>query len=263
LFDFVPNARSMHGATERAVAERIVSRVGGSEMNNAPSRIGLLAFVLCLSGSAVSPTATQQNSQTAPSTTAPITTRKTSTPYTGDLSRFEYEGRDEKLQVQRVMDLLKIHSGSAVADIGAGSGWFTVRAAKRVGAAGVVYAVDINPESIKYIDDRARREHLGNVHTILGKEDDAPLPAASVDSVLLLKTYHEVAQPVRLLQNLRRALRPGALVGVIDRNGRGDDHGVGRDVVVKEAGEAGYELIGEYDFVKADKEDYFLIFRAR
>jgi ubiquinone/menaquinone biosynthesis C-methylase UbiE len=161
------------------------------------------------------------------------------------------------------MDLLKIHPGSAVADIGAGSGWFTVRAAKRVGAAGVVYAVDINPESIKYIDDRARREHLGNVRTILGKEDDAPLPAASVDSVLLLKTYHEVAQPVRLLQNLRRALRPGALVGVIDRNGRGDDHGVGRDVVVKEAGEAGYELIGEYDFVKADKEDYFLIFRAR
>jgi SAM-dependent methyltransferase len=243
-------------------------------MNNAQSRIRklklapaalalMLALFLCLSGSAVSPSATQQNSQSTPSTTAPSTTRKTSTPYTGDLSRFEYEGRDEKLQVQRVMDLLQIHPGSAVADIGAGSGWFTVRAAKRVAATGVVYAVDINPESIKYINDRARREKLGNVRTILGKEDDAPLPTASVDSVLLLKTYHEVAQPVRLLQNLRRALRPGALVGVIDRNGRGDDHGVGRDVVVKEASEAGYEIAGEYDFVKADKEDYFLIFRAR
>jgi SAM-dependent methyltransferase len=245
-------------------------------MNKAPSRSGklrfasaalalLLAFVMYGTGSAgtrprlaISRAATQQASQSTPSPP-----RKTSTPYTGDLSRFEYEGRDEKLQVQRVMDLLRIHAGSGVADIGAGSGWFTVRASKRVEATGVVYAVDINPESIKHIDERARREGLGNVRTILGKEDDALLPPASVDSVLLLKTYHEIAQPVRLLQNLRRALRPGALVGVIDRNGRGDDHGVGRDVVVKEAGEAGYELTGEYDFVKADKEDYFLIFRPR
>jgi SAM-dependent methyltransferase len=234
----------------------------------APAALSLLlAIVLCGSGSAItsagpalalSRSAPQHNSQAAPSTS-----RKTSKPYTGDLSTFEYEGRDEKLQVQRVMDLLQIHAGSAVADIGAGSGWFTVRASKRVAATGVVYAVDITPESIKYIEDRARREGLGNVRTILGKEDDAPLPPASVDSVLMLKTYHEVAQPVRLLQNLRRALRPGALVGVIDRNGRGDDHGVGRDVVIKEASEAGYEVTGEYDFVKADKEDYFLIFRVR
>lgn len=250
-------------------------------MNKAPSRFGrmklasaalalLLAFVLCGSGSTsarpgivASQSATQQTSQTAPSQTAPSPSRKTSKPFTGDLSTFEYEGRDEKLQVQRVMDLLRIHAGSAVADVGAGSGWFTVRASKRVGATGLVYAVDINPESIKYIEERARREGLANVRTILGKEDDALLPPASVDSVLLLKTYHEVAQPVRLLQNLRRALHPGALVGVIDRNGRGDDHGVGRDVVIKEAGEAGYELTGEYDFVKADREDYFLIFRTR
>jgi SAM-dependent methyltransferase len=245
-------------------------------VNKTPSRIGkvqlapaalalLFAFVMCGSGrtnarpaSAVSRAATQHTSQ-SPSSQH----RKTSKPYTGDLSTFDYEGRDEKLQVQRVMDLLRIHAGSAVADIGAGSGWFTVRAAKRVAAAGVVYAVDINPESIKYIEERASREGLGNVRTILGKEDDALLPAASVDSVLMLKTYHEVAHPVRLLENLRRALRPGALVGVIDRNGRGDDHGVGRDVVIKEAGEAGYELTGEYDFVKADKEDYFLIFHPR
>jgi SAM-dependent methyltransferase len=253
----------------------------GTELNKAPSRSRrldlapaalalLLAFVIFGKGStsarpalAFSRSATQQNSQAAPSTTAPSTTRKTSKPFTGDLSTFEYEGRDEKLQVQRVMDLLRIHAGSAVADIGAGSGWFTVRASKRVEATGIVYAVDINPESIKYIEERAHREDLRNVRTILGKEDDALLPPASVDSVLLLKTYHEVAQPVRLLENLRRALRPGALVGVIDRNGHGDDHGVGRDVVVKEAGEAGYELTGEYDFVKADREDYFLIFRAR
>ena len=83
-----------------------------------------------------------------------------------------------------------------------------------------------------------------------------------MDSVLLLKTYHEVAQPVTLLKNLRPALRPGAKVGVIDRNGNGEDHGIGSDVVVREAKEAGYRLVKQYDFVKADKVDYFLVFTA-
>src|ERR1700674_4936487 len=89
--------------------------------------------------------------------------RKTSTPYTGDLSIFDSPGRDERLQINRVMDILGITPGKAVADVGAGSGWFTVRAARRVGAGGVVYAVDINPDSIRYIDARAEKEQLRNV----------------------------------------------------------------------------------------------------
>jgi hypothetical protein len=100
------------------------------------------------------------------------------------------------------------------------------------------------------------------VKTILSKADDPLLPAGSVDAVLMLKTYHEVAQPVVLLRNLRGALRPGAKVGVIDRNGNGEDHGVGRDVVIREAKEAGFELLKQYDFVKGDKMDYFLVFAA-
>jgi ubiquinone/menaquinone biosynthesis C-methylase UbiE len=189
--------------------------------------------------------------------------RKTSEPYAGDLSIFDSPGREDRLQINRVMGILGIVSGKAVADIGAGSGWFTVRAAKRVGASGLVYAVDINPEAIRYVSDRARKEQLQNVKTILGKEDSPLLPANSVDAVLLLKTYHEVAQPVALLQNLRAALRPGAKVGVIDRNGNGEDHGVGRDVVIREAKEAGYKLVEQYDFVKGDKMDYFLVFSLK
>lgn len=186
-------------------------------------------------------------------------TRKTSTPYTGDLSIFDSPGREDRLQIDRVMDILGIAPGKNVADIGAGSGWFTVRAAKRVGEAGMVYAVDINPESIRYIDDRLRKESLHNAQTILGREDDPLLPAKQIDAVLLLKTYHEVARPVSLLRNLRGALRPGAKVGIIDRNGNGENHGVDRRVVLKEAGEAGYALVARYDFVK-DGMDYFLVF---
>jgi len=158
------------------------------------------------------------------------------------------------------MDILAVAPGKNVADIGAGSGWFTVRAAKRVTSSGTVYAVDINPEAIEYIDKRIQKDQLRNVKTILSKPDDPGLPANSIDSVLLLKTYHEVANPVALLRNRRASLRPGARVGIIDRNGNGSDHGVQKDVVIREAGQAGYRLIEEHDdLVKADNVDYFLV----
>jgi len=194
---------------------------------------------------------------------APSPQRKTSTPYTGDLSIFDAPGRDERLQINRVMDMLGIEPGKSVADIGAGSGWFTVRAARRVTASGTVYAVDINPEAIQYIDGRAKKEQRQNIRTILSKPDDPQIPADSIDAVLLLKTYHEVAHPVVLLRNLRSSLKPGAKIGIIDRNGNGANHGVSKDVVVREAAEAGYELRDTEDFVKADGMDYFLIFTAK
>lgn len=191
------------------------------------------------------------------------TQRPTSTPYSGDLSIFETKGRDQRLQIQRVMDLLGMKSGSTVADIGAGSGWFTVRAAARVASSGVVYAEDINPDAIKYIDDRVAKEKLGNVRTILGTPDDPKLPPASANAVLMLKVYHEIAHPLVLLMNLKAALKPGAKVGIIDRNGNGSDHGLNSDVVQKEMSEAGFKLVGSYDFTKADGQDYFLIFELK
>jgi ubiquinone/menaquinone biosynthesis C-methylase UbiE len=164
------------------------------------------------------------------------------------------------LQINRVMDTLGIVPGKSVADIGAGSGFFTVLAARRVGDNGTVYAVDINPEAIQYIDARVKKDDLHNVKTILGKPDDPLLPAP-VDAVLLLKTYHEVAQPVVLFRNLRPSLAKDARVGVIDRNGDGTNHGVGRDVVIREMKEAGYRLVRQEDY-KKDGMDYFLVFAA-
>jgi predicted methyltransferase len=200
----------------------------------------------------------------APAQTSAAPQRKTSTPYTGDLSIFETPGRDQRLHVNQVMDALAISPGKTVADIGAGSGWFTVRAAQRVTATGTVYAVDINPEAINYIDQRAKKEQLHNVKTILSQPNNPELPPASIDSVLLLKTYHEIANPIALLRNLRGSLRAGARVGIIDRNGNGEDHGVQKDVVIREAGQAGYRLLEEHDdLVKADQVDYFLVFVAK
>ena len=228
--------------------------------SNAIMKIQLRKFVLTsLAGFLLVPSlgGSFLRGQAVPATSS---ARKTSTPYTGDLSIFEYQGRDQKLQIQRVMDILGIKTGVTVADVGAGSGWFTVRAARRVGPTGMVYASDINPQSSTYIKQRAAREGLTNIQAIAGAEDDPMLPPHAIDCVLLLKTYHEVAHPLRLLEKVRAALKPGARVGVIDRDGRGDDHGIGRQVVIDEFQQAGFALHKQFDFVKPDGMDYFLVF---
>ena len=189
--------------------------------------------------------------------------RPTSRPYAGDLSIFEYADRDKKLHVDRVMDLLGIAPGKVVADVGAGSGWFTVRAAARVGSGGAVYAEDINPSAIDYITQRAAREKLENVRPVLGTVEDTKLPANSIGVVLILKTYHEFAHPIPLMVKLKACLRPGAKIGIIDRNGDGTDHGIMPEVVESEMARAGFTRVGKYDFTKDDGQDYFLIFEAK
>lgn len=189
--------------------------------------------------------------------------RGTSDPYAGDLSIFEAPDRAERLKIDRVMDELGIKAGTDVADIGAGSGWFSVRAARRVAKNDTVYAVEINRRYVSHIKRRAAKEKLTNIKAVLGKPDDPLLPPRSVDAVLLLKTYHEVAKPVALLRKLRGAMRPGARLGIIDKNGIGTDHGLNADVVIKEAAEAGFAVVEQHDFVKSEGVDYFLIFEAR
>ncbi len=229
-----------------------------------------VAILLCFAGStAFGPIGAHATAPPAAQAPAPgqapaadQANRPTSTPYTGDLSIFEYPGRDKKLHVDRVMDLLSITAGKAVADVGAGSGWFTVRAAARVGPTGTVYAEDINPKAIDYIADRAIREKIANIKPVLGSVDDTKLPPNSVDAVLILKTYHEFAHPIPLMQKLKLSLRPGAKIGIIDRNGNGTDHGIMPDVVEREMAKAGFKRMGKYDFTKDDGQDYFLIFEG-
>jgi predicted methyltransferase len=198
-----------------------------------------------------------------PGVQAPPPQRATSTPYSGDLSIFEYPDRDKKLHIDRVMSLLGIEPGKVVADVGAGSGWFTVRAAAKVGSGGAVYAEDINPEAINFIAKRAVKEKLANVHAILGTVDDPKLPEKAMDAILILKTYHEFAHPIAMMEKLKLTLHPGAKVGIIDRNGDGTDHGIMPEVVEKEMAEAGYRRVGKYDFTKDDGQDFFLIFVSK
>lgn len=230
-------------------------------------RIALwLILALLAAGASTGPQQTKQSPAASPTPDTKPTPddridRPTSEPYTGSLTTFEDPKRAEKLQIDRVMDLLAIREGSVVADIGAGSGWFTVRAARRVGSTGTVYAVDINEEYLNHIKNRAEKEGFSNIRAVLGKEDDPLLPSGSIDSILILKTYHEFSKPLTMLRAMRKAMRKDALLGIIDRDGKGDDHGVTSATVIKEVSQAGFSLVANHDFVKPDDMDYFLVFR--
>ena len=244
------------GRHERIFMRRFIATLIGLKL-----WLLLVAATLFVSSTSVE----SQSARPAPTTPTPVTekvSRPTSEPYRGDLSIFEGAEREKNLQVDRIMDVLLISEGKSVADIGAGSGWFTVRAAKRVGRAGKVYAVEINPDSIEYINKRAVGEGFNNISTILGKTDDPSLPVNSVDAVLILKTYHEFAQPVAIMKKVRPAIKKGGLIGIIDRSGDGADHGLDEATVISEMKLAGFVLQEKHDFVKGDNMDYFLVFRV-
>ncbi len=193
----------------------------------------------------------------------PGTGRPTSTPYSGDLSIFEDPNRDKLLQTGKVLDTLHLHPGSAVADIGAGGGWFSVRAARRVGPTGHVYAEDINTHAVEAIRDRAQREQLTDLTVILGTPDDPKLAPDSLNAAVMLRVYHEVAHPDALLPVVVAALKPGGRFGVIDHPGNGADHGINPDVVKGEVTRAGLRFVGLYDFTKGDQNDYMEVFEKR
>ncbi len=121
--------------------------------------------------------------------------------------------REQREQPERVLDALGIGSGMAVADVGAGTGYFTVRIARRVGTTGKVWATDLQPEMLRLLDGRLSREHLGNVELRRAGDHDTGLPDDCCDVILLVDVYHELDDPAAILAGLRHALRPhGRLV---------------------------------------------------
>lgn len=114
------------------------------------------------------------------------------------------------------IDLIGVKKGSAVADIGAGSGYMTVKLAKRVGSAGVVYATDIQPTMIALLEKRMQSAKLTNVRPILGATDDPKLEPASIDLALMVDVYHELSQPQAMLRHIHDALKPGGRLVLLE-----------------------------------------------
>jgi len=122
----------------------------------------------------------------------------------------------------QIMDALAIADGSAVADIGAGAGWFTIHLARRVGPNGIVYAQDVQRQMLEAIRRRVAREGLQNVETRLGADSAPNLPSGALDAVLVVDVYPEVENRVTFLRNLAASLKPGGRLGIVNyKPGRG------------------------------------------
>jgi ubiquinone/menaquinone biosynthesis C-methylase UbiE len=180
-----------------------------------------------------------------------------------DLGLLEAPDRDEWQRPDLIMDALGIAEASVVADIGAGSGWFTIRLARRVGPNGLVYAQDVQQLMLAAISRRVQREGLTNVRPILGRESDPRLPARAVDTVLIVDVYHEIEDGVTLLKNVATAIKPQGKIGVIDFRledggpGPAREERVGPDQVIRDAEAAGLRLLRQEEFLTYQ---YFLIF---
>jgi SAM-dependent methyltransferase len=158
------------------------------------------------------------------------------------------QSRDQAGEAERVMDLLGVKPGLTVADIGAGSGYYTVRLARRVAPTGHVYAEDVVPGYLERLAQRVRSEGLTGTITLLrGDPHDPRLPALSIDRALLVHMYHEVQQPYGLLWNLRPALKPGAKVAIIDARKQTAAHGTPPDLLRCELAAVGYRQTAFYD----------------
>jgi SAM-dependent methyltransferase len=132
------------------------------------------------------------------------------------VSRFEAESREVYKNREQVMQAAGVEPGMHVADIGAGTGFFTELFARRVGPAGRVYAVDITPNFLRHIAERAEQQGLFNVVTVLCSDTSASLPAGAIDLAFICDTYHHFEQPARTLASIHRALRPGGWLVIVD-----------------------------------------------
>ena len=124
--------------------------------------------------------------------------------------------RDLEDAPDTALDIISVKKGSTVADIGAGSGYMTVRLAKRVGDKGMVYANDIQPAMLELLERRMKSAKLTNVTSILGSIDDPKLPPASIDMALMVDVYHELSRPQEMLRHIREALKPGGRLVLLE-----------------------------------------------
>ena len=131
----------------------------------------------------------------------------------GGAGWLERPEREDEEAPSKALDALDLKPGMVVADIGAGSGYYSSRIARRIGPAGRVYATDIQPGMIEILEQRIRNQNLTNITTVLGGMDDPRLPPGAIDLAIMVDVYHELQQPQLFLQRLKGAFKPdGRLV---------------------------------------------------
>lgn len=173
--------------------------------------------------------------------------------------------RDSYQRPHEVLMALKLKPGEVVADIGAGSGYFTLRIAQHVGAAGKVYAVDVNPDMIRHINRQIRSHVVPNVVSVLADPDDPLLPEKSLDRVFICNVWHHIENPIGYIDRLKKSLKRGGEVVMIDFHKKDLPVGpplpmkIAREALIAQLQRSGFRLAGEHTFLPYQ---YFLVFVA-
>ncbi len=185
-----------------------------------------------------------------------------------------WEKRDSWQRPAEVMDALGVRAGSVVADVGAGSGYFTFHLAARVGSQGKVYAEDVRDEDLAKIRERAKKEGLAQIEIILGTKNDPRLPPESLDAILIVNAYHEMGEYDVMLQGMIRALKPGGLLAIIDhetkpgqpRSSYFEHHKIPQELVREDAARNGLRFLREekgFDLGQEVREHWFFLIFER
>lgn len=176
----------------------------------------------------------------------------------------ERPGRDEEQRPDEIVRTMGLKEGDVVADLGAGTGYFTRRLAKAVGPSGRVYAVDIQPEMLSRLKENMEKAGVRNVVSILGSNDDPKLPPGSLDWVLLVDVYHELQQPKATLARMRQALKPDGRVALVEYRLEGltavhvrEEHRMSTKQVLAEWEPAGFRLVELHEFLPVQ---HFFVF---
>ena len=160
--------------------------------------------------------------------------------------------RAEREQPDRVLDALKLSPDSTAADVGAGTGYFTVRLAKRVKA---VHATDLQPEMLRMLDARLGREHLTNVTLHRATDHDSGLPVGCCDLVMLVDVYHELSDPPGVMKTIRRALKPTGRLVLVEYRGEDPavaikpEHKMTLAQIEKELSELGFHFVDSLEML--------------
>ena len=166
-----------------------------------------------------------------------------------------------------IMDRLHLGAGDIVADIGAGSGFFTIPFSSRVGEKGLVFAEEIQIEMINYISRKVEEQELKNIRVIFGKPEDPSLLDNFFNLVFLANTYHELEKPFLMLENIKKDMRHSGRLAIIDWDpakqspfGPPIEAKVPESTIIKEVERSGFELIEKHNFMPYH---YFLVFKRK
>jgi SAM-dependent methyltransferase len=176
---------------------------------------------------------------------------------------FDDPARDAWQKPDEVLDALHLERSARVADLGTGTGYFSARIAKRV-PEGKVFGVDIEPGMLRYLRERAQREHLDALVPVLASADSPNLPEP-VDLVLVVDTYHHIDDRVAYFSRLRASLLPGGRLAIVDfkadsPTGPPPEYRIAPEKVIAELGAAGYSLVTAHPFLP---RQYFLVFQGK